>query len=117
MLEGILWALICFFAFIGLLTCVQQWEQKLQRENPHPFLMLVPLRGQIKNVELILREGLSFLKGREEQGDGKMIIVNCGMDSESLAICRIFCRDFHCVRLVEKQQFYDIIEEQVEQML
>lgn len=116
MLEGILWALICFFAFIGLLTCVQQWEQKLQRENPHPFLMLVPLRGQIKNVELILREGLSFLEGREEQGV-KNDYSKLRKDSESLAICRIFCRDFHCVRLVEKQQFYDIIEEQVEQML
>ena len=117
MLEGILWIFICFLSFIGLLSLVERGERLLRPNFQHPFLLLLPLQGHVDNVEGLLRETLSVLEGQKDHISGQLLIVDCGMDWETLTICKFFCEDAYWANLVEKEQFCDIIEKQMEQML
>lgn len=114
MLEGILWAFVCFFCFVGMLEVIREVERLIQRSAGRvPALVLLPLRGEVEDIELVLRGVVNTLEDCPQLENSAVAIVDLGMARDTREICRLFSRDFHCVQVFEKDEICAIIQEQM----
>lgn len=87
---------VLIFAVIGIAEILRTVAMCiLSPKNEDKMIIIVPIKGHREDVEMLLRGASYKAKFCNVRKTPKLIILDCGMDDETLDICRVYCKEFN----------------------
>lgn len=109
MLYAVFHGAIIVFAFIGVIEVINLIFHKIRcRTVRTAILSIVPLKGEVKDAEYILKslvDELCWLKS----GSGRLIVLNLGLSEKSEETIG----KLQGVELFKKEELYPLFEEEL----
>lgn len=112
MLEIILNVILLFLVLTGIVTIMHKIALKMvSPRNPENMLLVLPLKQINEELELILRDANLRARVFGARLYKKIIILDCGMDEDSLRFCRTACRNFDSLTLCRYEDLEGYLRE------
>ena len=92
---------VVVLCLVGVMTILQAfcgWLLSPRKEDT--MILLVPLRGHCEEAEMLLRSAVQRVRNMGGKDRKVLLCVDCGMDTESRAVCERFCREDSDAQLV-----------------
>lgn len=100
-IGSIVLVLLCLTGMVTVLQAFCGWLLSPGEEDT--MIVLVPVRGHCEEAELLLRSAVHRVQRMGGKDRKILLCVDCGMDTETRAICERFC-DSETIELINPQR-------------
>lgn len=102
----ICYVFFAFFIILGICDIIVFSISKLFKSSDSKlfYTFFVPIKGHKENIEFIIRSMMFKLRFLHSLFNFKIIIIDCGMESETKTICQNLCKIYGSKISIVKNQ-------------
>ncbi len=111
MLQGLLYLFLFILVLLGISSLIQEVLLRIfVPKRNRKTLLILPIGEDVKQAEYILRGAEMYAKILGDRLCGHIIIVDCGMDTQTQAICAALCRDLDGMEVCTCEELQRILQ-------
>lgn len=103
--------LLAVWGLVDLVRRVEEYLLNCREKRYH--ITVIPLQGHVENVEYIVRSAVSEVTAKSHCISGEVVLVDNGVDNETMALCKNMCKEVNSVVLCDPFNVKEVITDHI----